>query len=235
MISVCMATYKGEHYVAEQLRSILSQLGEKDEVIVSDDHSPDNTLQVIRDLNDPRIRIGLNPGERGYAKNFENALSQAKGDFIFLSDQDDVWVPGKVEKMMKALEKDALVVSDAAIVDGELNPLIPSHFALYGVKTGFWHNFAQTRYIGACMAFRKELLKKVLPMPKNQRLCAHDYWIMLVGEAYYSVGLVEEPLLLYRRHGGNASTGGVKSTNSLAHKLKVRAYCLGHLLGRKFA
>lgn len=233
MISVCVATYKGSKYVEEQFRSILDQLAPEDEVIVSDDHSPDNTLDIIRSLNDSRIKIFLNPGERGYPRNFENAMYNAKGDIIFLSDQDDVWMNGKLDKMIAALKKDALVVSDARVVDGDLCTIADSHFQLYSVRTGFWHNFAKTRYIGACMAFRREVLEKVLPMPKNQKLCAHDYWIMLIGEAFFSVGLVKEPLILYRRHGANASTGGVKSTNTLAHKLKVRAYCLFKLIERK--
>jgi len=231
-ISVCMATYNGEAYVAEQLDSILAQLKPEDEVIISDDHSSDRTKEVIESIGDGRIQFYMNTLEKGYAKNFENAISKATGDIIFLSDQDDVWVDRKVELMQEALKKYDLVISDAEIVDGDLNRLKPSHFELYHVKQGFLYNLAKTRYVGACMAFRKSMLDKLLPFPQNQRLCAHDYWITVIGEAYYKVGLVHVPLLKYRRHGMNASSGGEKSGNSLTHKISVRAYTLYKLLGR---
>lgn len=231
-ISVCMATYNGATYVIEQMNSILKELQETDEVIVSDDHSTDQTVELIKSLNDDRIKISYNENEKGYASNFENAISQASGDIIFLADQDDVWVQGKVKLMLKALENADLAVSDAEIVDKDLKVLEKSHFAMFGVKTGFWVNFTKTRYIGACMAFKRPMLKKLLPMPAKRKYCAHDYWIAMVGEAYYKVALVDIPLLKYRRHGENASTGGVKSGNSLGHKLAVRGYVLGQLLSR---
>ena len=231
-ISVCMATYNGETYILEQLSSILNELKAPDEVILSDDHSTDRTIELARSLHDDRIKIYFNENEKGYASNFENAIVRSTGEVIFLSDQDDVWVPGKVRFMLEALKHDDLVISDAAIVDGELNLLEKSHFDKFGVRTGFWVNFTKTRYIGACMAFKRVMLKKLLPMPKKRKYCAHDYWIAMVGEAYYKVGLVHIPLLKYRRHGENASSGGVKSGNSLAHKLKVRGYVIYHLLLR---
>lgn len=231
-ISVCMATYNGATFIIEQMNSILNELNENDEVIVSDDHSSDNTIDLINSLNDDRIKVVYNEKERGYASNFENAISNSTGDIIFLSDQDDVWVRGKVNLMLKALESADLVVSDAEIVDKDLNCIEKSHFTLFGVKTGFWVNFTKTRYIGACMAFKKHMLKKILPMPEKRKYCAHDYWIAMVGEAYYKVALVDIPLLKYRRHGENASTGGVKSDNSIWHKLAVRGYVLWQLLLR---
>lgn len=232
MISVCMATYNGEKYIKEQIYSILAQLSENDELIISDDYSTDNTLAVVNKINDKRIKVYLNELEKGYTKNFENAINKSSGDIIFLSDQDDVWCEGKIDLMLQELEYVTLVISDAKVVDGNLNLLKPSHFQEYGVKKGFLHNFLKTRYIGACMAFKRELLDKALPFPNNSKLCAHDYWITLIGEAYYKVALVNKPLLLYRRHGNNALTGGEGSTRSLYMKLKVRSYCLMQLLNR---
>lgn len=232
MISVCMATYNGSKYIKEQIDSILSQLSLEDELIISDDHSTDNTVEIIKSLNDPRIKIFMNELEKGYTRNFENAINKSSGEIIFLADQDDVWCENKVELMLKALSNVTLVISDARVVDGELKTLKNSHFAEYGVKTGFLHNFLKTRYIGACMAFKRELLEKAMPFPKNQKLCAHDYWIALVGEAYYKVALINEPLMLYRRHGNNALTGGDGSTRSLSMKLKVRSYCALQLMTR---
>ena len=90
MISVCMATYNGEKFVCQQLRSITAQLGTADEVIVSDDGSTDSTLAVIESMGDSRIKTIEGPRRRSPVWNFENALRHAKGDYIFLADQDDV-------------------------------------------------------------------------------------------------------------------------------------------------
>ena len=99
MISVCIATYNGAEYLREQVESILSQLEEEDEIVVSDDSSTDTTIEILQSFGDRRIKIFKNPA-KGFVRNFENALRQAQGDFIFLSDQDDVWLPNKVAVCM---------------------------------------------------------------------------------------------------------------------------------------
>jgi len=231
-ISVCMATYNGEKYIAEQLESILSQLSENDEVIVSDDSSSDRTAEIIKSFNDSRIKIYKNTKEKGYTRNFENALEKANGDIIFLSDQDDIWVENKVQKMTKILKESDFVVSDNSIVNENLEIINKSHFEVYKTKKGFLTNLLLPRYVGACMAFKKNVLQKSLPFPNNAKLSAHDYWISLIAEMYFKSYKLDEQLLLYRRHGSNASSGGEKSKNSLSHKLKVRIYTLIHLLKR---
>ena len=96
MISVCIASYNGGTFIHQQLSSILYQIGENDEVIVSDDGSTDNTVSVIKSFHDKRIRIIDGPGQASPVMNFENVLNAAKGDYIFMADQDDVWLDGKV-------------------------------------------------------------------------------------------------------------------------------------------
>ena len=231
MISVCMATYNGGKYIEEQVRSILPQLSEGDELIVSDDHSADDTIDILKSIRDERIRIFTNPGQKGYAGNFENALRQAGGDIIFLSDQDDVWMDGKADAVLRELERCDFVVTDAEIVDSNRNPLYPSHFAHTSVRQGFLLNFWKTRYIGACMAFRRRVLQKALPFPRNRALCAHDYWLAIVAELYFRVGLIHKPCLRYRRHDGNASSGGLdKSNASIYRRIIKRIYCGLHLI-----
>ncbi len=231
-ISVCMATYNGEKYIKEQLDSILSQIGENDEIIISDDSSKDNTVGIINSFSDSRIKIYKNTKEKGYTRNFENALEKANGDIIFLSDQDDIWVENKVKKMIKILENYDFVVSDNNIVNENLETINKSHFEIYKTKNGFLINLLLPRYVGACMAFKKNVLQKSLPFPNNAKLSAHDYWISLIAEMYFKSYKLDEQLLLYRRHGANASSGGERSKNSLVHKLKVRIYTLIHLLKR---
>jgi glycosyltransferase involved in cell wall biosynthesis len=223
-ISVCMATYQGEKFIDEQLNSILPQLGSNDEVIISDDGSTDGTLRCIEAYKDARIRILQNDCNLGYSKNFERALVQASGDIIFVADQDDVWLPDKVSTMLVSLRDHDMVVSDVIVVDGDLSQTDPSHFQLYGVRKGFLRNLLKTRYIGAAMAMHRHVVDLIVPMPSRSSLCAYDYWIAVVSELYFDVGLVDRPLMLYRRHEGTASTGGSQSVYTLSHRLLVRAY-----------
>lgn len=100
-----MATYNGAVYIKEQLESILSQISPEDEIVISDDGSTDATLDVIKSIGSPCIRIVQGPRMKSPSKNFEHALAQAKGDIIFLCDQDDVWQPNKVAVMSEADRK----------------------------------------------------------------------------------------------------------------------------------
>ena len=229
-ISVCMASYNGEKFIKQQIESILIQLSDNDELIISDDKSTDSTIKIIGTIKDKRIKLITNNGERGYTKNFENALKHASGDLVFLADQDDIWCENKVSTMKSELITHDLVISDSIIVDENLKPMYPSHFSLCNVKNGFLRNFLATRYVGACMAFNKNVLNLILPFPKNQKLCSHDYWITIVSELNLKVCLVNQPLILYRRHGNNASNAGLGSGRSVLLKVYTRIYCAFHLM-----
>lgn len=204
-VSVVMAAYQGAAFIGEQIASILPQLGKEDELIISLDPSTDGTAEVVGRIGDSRIRLIDGPG-KGVVKNFESGLSQAKGAYIFLSDQDDVWRPDKVEKVLFAFEREhtAVVMHDARIVDTALNVVNPSFFAWRGCRTGIVKNLIKNSYIGSCMALRRELLPFILPFPEE--LPMHDQWIGLQAERHGGVALLPEPLLDYRRHGGNVSS-----------------------------
>jgi glycosyltransferase involved in cell wall biosynthesis len=234
MISVCMATYNGEKYIKDQLLSILKQLGPNDEIVISDDMSKDATIEIVASLKDSRIKIFYNT-HRGYTNNFQNAILQASGDLIFLSDQDDIWVDHKLKIMSELLLNYDFVVSDAKIVNTKLESLGSTYFKLRGGggANGFLHNLKKLKYIGCCMAFRKTILKKVLPFPNNSTLCPHDFWIALISEFYYKTHVVREPLLLYRRHGENVSTH--ISATSLFFKVQFRIYSFIKVLSRFYS
>ena len=230
MISVCIATYNGEKYIQEQLFSILKQLNNSDEVIISDDNSTDNTLEVIQSFNDSRIKIFINDKEKGYTRNFENALEKASGDIIFLSDQDDVWMDDKVTYCIEALKDSDFVVHDGKIVDGSLEEKHSSILEFRNARNGFLVNFINIKYLGCCMVFKRKVLDKALPFPKKQYLTTHDSWLTLVAEMYFKVSLIKKPLILYRRHGANTSLGGASGTNSLLKKIEIRLYSLYQLI-----
>lgn len=207
MISVCMATYNGEKYITEQLDSILCQLSDEDELIISDDGSNDNTLKIISDYTVKFKNIILIDGpKQGVVKNFENALKHAKGDYIFLTDQDDVWKKNKIQTMLKYfISTDCQVIlHDADIIDAEFNVISESFYIHRGSKHGLLRNIYKNSYLGCCMAFKKNILNEALPFPSNIEM--HDWWIGLIGESNKSTLLISEKLILYRRHENNVSS-----------------------------
>ena len=225
-----MATYNGEKYIKEQVSSILQQLGEDDELIVSDDGSTDSTLDVVASFHDPRIKV-FNGPQTGLTYNFENAIKNANGDYLFLSDQDDVWESNKVERMMEALRYDDLVVSDAWISDENAVSTGKSLYDIYKPHKGFWPTLYHTTYIGCCMAFRRKILKKLLPFPPH--IIMHDYWIGQIADLYYKTSYIPDKLLRYRRHGNNSSALTTrKSSLSLLQKLEYRFWIVRYVLAR---
>lgn len=232
-ISVCMATYNGEKFIKKQLESILGQLEKNDEVIISDDMSTDNTLKIIEGLNDSRIKIFLHENNHGFTQNFENALKNANGKYIFLSDQDDEWISDKVNITLNELKKYDFVVSDCITVDENGKILDNSRFEKFKIKKGFFRIMYKMRYLGCCMAFKKEILEKAMPFPKRVDLVEHDTWLASVAELYYKVKLIDRPLIYYKRHGNNVSSGGFDKGYSLVNKIKRRAYRLFKLIAIK--
>ena len=235
-VSVCVATYNGEKYIKEQIGSIITQLTEEDEIIISDDHSTDGTINVIKAYNDERIKIFFNECEKGYTQNFQNALEKSQGKYIFLSDQDDKWTSNKLDITLKYLIQDKydMVISDCIVVDANLNILKKSYFETRGLKGGFLNTLIKARYLGCCMAFNRKVLKKAIPFPVNYEYSPHDLWLGLIGYAFFNVKTTNEKLILYRRHTSNASGGGVKSNNTLKFKIQFRIYALINILKRAF-
>jgi glycosyltransferase involved in cell wall biosynthesis len=220
MISVCIPTFNGEKFINQQLDSILTQLEAEDEIIISDDSSTDRTIGIIKSYNDHRIKLIENCKFKSPIFNLENALKQAKGEYIFLADQDDVWLSEKVKKLTEELKNANLVFSDAIIVDKDLKIVRDSFYKRNKNLTGLLKNIFFNNYFGATMAFRKELLKVALPFPKN--IPMHDQWLGLVSEIYFKNEYIPEPLILYRRHGSNASYASERSKNSLIKKILFR-------------
>ncbi len=213
MKSVCVATYNGERYIEAQLRSILAQIEEDDEVVVSDDGSTDSTLEIIGSIGDKRIRV-CHCEAHYFRDNFANALRHAKGELIFLSDQDDVWLPGKYERCVTELETADLVCTNAKETDEELKVYNDNFFSVYHSGKGILKNSLNNTYYGACMAFRRRLLDDALPFPPTHEI-GHDVWLGLVAEMTGEVRFIDTPYLLYRRHAGT-----VTQTNSLLTRSK---------------
>lgn len=229
MISVCMATYNGEQFIKEQLDSILCQLSEDDEIIISDDGSSDKTLEIIDSYNDRRIKVYHHEKDKSLLKinklrnfyyttqNFENALKNAKGDYIFLADQDDVWHPKRKELVLECLKQNNLVMCNYSIIDTNGMIVEEKFYKHNPISKNRLINVLKSKYLGCCMAFSKSVLEKSLPFPK--KLLAHDYWIGCLSKSCF---FLDTPLHLYRRHGTNVSSSSGKSTNSILTKIMYR-------------
>ena len=221
MISVCIATYNGERFIQEQIDSILRQLSSDDEIIVSDDGSTDGTISIINSIDDKRIRVIEGPRKQSPTSNFECALKASKGDYIFMSDQDDVWKPNKVKICMEWLQRYDCVVSDAEVTDSSLNPLYPSLYAIMQVRQGrIYNTIWKNGYTGCCMAFRRNVLESSLPFPKD--IPMHDIWIGNVAAYKYNVKFIPDTLIYFRRHEDTTSCNGKGSKYSIWQQMKFR-------------
>ena len=218
-VSVCLATYNGERYLREQIDSILPQLSSADELVVSDDGSVDSTPEILRSYGE-HLRIVGQSRVGGVVPNFERALRAAGGDWIVLADQDDVWLPQRLERLREQLTKADLVLSNAEVVDASLNRSGQTLFDQLNPTISYWRNLQKNAFVGCCMAFRRSLLDRALPFPADTPW--HDWLIALLGCAEGRVKLIDEPLLLYRRHVANVSATGGRSANSTFTKLGLR-------------
>lgn len=230
-ISVCMATFNGERFLAEQIESVLSQLTPSDELIISDDGSSDSTFSIIKSFADPRIQLLINPNPGSPVRNFEHALRHARGNLIFLADQDDVWEQNKLTVQAELLDRFDLVVSDCSLIDATGALLADSFYDLRGSGPGFFKNLYKNSYLGCCMAFRRSIMEKTLPFPPA--IAMHDIWLGLVAELYGTVHFCPDKLVRYRRHDSTATQTAGKSSLTLAGQLSYRWQFLYSVIRRK--
>jgi glycosyltransferase involved in cell wall biosynthesis len=220
MISVCMTTFNGSKYIEEQIFSILNQLPNvNDELIISDDGSSDNTVEIIKKIDDPRIELYVS-SFKNVIKNFEFAIGKATGEVVFLSDQDDIWHKEKVVIYLNHLQKYDLVYSNVAIIDSKGEILNESLYDLGKNKSGLIKNLIKNSAIGATFAFNRRILNRVLPFPDNIEM--HDTWTNMVADLFFTVKYIDTPMLFYRRHGNNVSSASEKSLNGLKEKFFIR-------------
>lgn len=225
-ISVCMAAYNGERYITAQLASILSQLAVEDEIIVVDDASADGTKARVRSMNDVKIRLIEHSKNLGVSRTFEDAIRNAKNNIIFLSDQDDLWLPDKVSTILEKFKdpRITLVAGDSALIDQDGKPITDSYFAGRGeFRPGLFANLIRNRYGGCTLAFRANIRTEFLPLPHKYDVL-HDIWIgvrnyLSGGQAAY----IERPLILNRRHPDTA-TG--KKSLTFSRRIRTRVHLL---------
>jgi len=204
--SVAMAVYNGEKYLPAQLDSILSQLGEDDELIISYDRSSDGTLGLIRgyEARDRRVKVTENPSS-GITGNFENALRHCSGRYIFISDQDDVWCDGKIDLVLRCFEETGadFVIHNGVHTDGDLRPVTKSFFEIYPiVGRGKLKNIISARVSGCTTAFTSRMRDIIVPIPRIQD---YDHWNLCIAQHAGRIAYLDRELILHRLHGGNAT------------------------------
>nr|WP_285129462.1 glycosyltransferase [Propionibacterium freudenreichii] len=211
MVSVCMASFNGAEFIAEQITSVLDQLAAGDELIIIDDASTDNTVDIITHIEDPRIRLLARDTNWGYVRTFEQALGLARGEYLFLCDQDDVWIPGRVNLMVAALADHQVIASNLASLGGPNR--IPGPFwirdwrlwsrdSTHSVRNLIRLLAGMQCYWGCAMAVRRDALCYLLPFPEFLYE-SHDLWIGLCGNMAHSMGHVNGRTVWRRVHGSN--------------------------------
>lgn len=222
-ISIALCTYNGSRFLSEQLASFAMQSRLPDEVVLVDDRSSDDTLSIARDfaLNAPfPVVIVENEVNLGSTQNFEKAITLCTGDIIALSDQDDVWMPEKLERLARVFASRpevGMVFSNASIVDDSLNPIDVSLWS-ETFRPRDRRAFASGRaaevllqynvVTGATMAFRRELVKAIVPVPVLKEFI-HDAWIALIASLASEIVAVKKDLIMYRQHSGQQLGAGL--------------------------
>ena len=230
MISILLATYNGGKYVAAQIESLLEQTCPFDKLYIQDDCSTDNTWDILQDFarREPdRIVLSRTPQNTGSAKyNFYDLMSRVRDDYLMLCDQDDVWLPEKIEKTLTKMreleaqygaEVPLLVHTDARVVDGDLRVINPSFKAAMNAnydRTRLRDQVIQNTLTG-CTALYNRALAELLKPPVPKGMVMHDWWLMLTASAFGHIAHLDEPTLLYRQHGDNEV--GAKDVRTLGY------------------
>lgn len=215
-ISVAMAVYNGERFLREQLDSILPQLTNEDEIVISYDRSTDKTWDLVQEyqMNHPQVRVVTNehPGVNG---NFNNAIENCTGDYIFVCDQDDRWAENKRAAIIGKFEETGadMVIHNGVHIDTGGNVISEPFFSMYRIGNGKIRNIIKSRYSGCCMAFTQKMAENILPIPLD--IDAYDRWIGTIGEFMGKIAYDERILLYHRLHGDNVTPSSSRSPGKI--------------------
>lgn len=229
-VSVALPVYNGAMYLKPQLDSILAQLKPNDELVVAYQPSTDRSLEILEQYQKVDARVKVYPNEKtGVTANFDLALSKCQGNYIFISDQDDVWVEGKRDRCVETLQQSGaeLVIHNAVHTDDALVPQKETFFEIYPIGPGRWKNIKKPRMSGCCMAMTRDMRDRVLPIPEMH---GYDQWIAVLAEWSGKITYLDDVLLLHRLHGDNVTTGTRKLSVVLRCRVKLMASLVMRLI-----
>jgi glycosyltransferase involved in cell wall biosynthesis len=196
LISVALCTYNGEKYIREQLDSIISQTYKKLEIVIVDDASRDNTFAIVKAYaeRDARIKCFRNDTNLGFNKNFEKALALTSGEFVAVSDQDDIWLPGKLQTLLNNIGDNWLVFSNSAYIGDSLSGKLLKNFRL----PVNYERFLLRNYVtGHTVLMRRIFLDFALPFPQQG---FYDWWMGFVAAYHHKLTFYDDVLTYYRVH-----------------------------------
>lgn len=221
LISIALCTYNGEKNLRQQLDSLIHQTYQNLEIVIVDDKSSDSTLEILEEYAklESRIRIEINKENLGYTKNFEKAISLCKGEYIALSDQDDIWDLDKIRILHQEIGNHTLIYHDSEFIDEHGNPMDKnmSDIMNFYSGTGSLPFLLLNCMSGHSIMFRKELLTKIFPFDKR---FFHDWWIAYVASTFGNILFIETALVKYRQHpNGSIDILNLKKTEKIKENL----------------
>jgi glycosyltransferase involved in cell wall biosynthesis len=223
LVSVVMCTYNGSRFVGEQIESICNQTHQNLQVVIVDDASTDNTYEIVKQYaaKDPRIEAHENEKNLGFNLNFSKACKLATGDFIAIADQDDIWEPTKIEKLLAkiSMDQNALLTHCISARFEKFGKFHLKSYKLVNYDAGKdVRNFFLSNFIsGHNMLIRKKLLEKALPFPGA---VYYDWWLAAVASCNGKIEAVPEILVWHRMHDSNA-TGAAKPKLELYKQVMI--------------
>ena len=246
-LSVCIASFNGESYIQQQLHSILPQLSETDEVIIVDDSSTDRTVNLIQSIDDSRIKLYQNTSQMGHVKTFETAIAKSSGEYLLLSDQDDIWPSNRVAYLSLLIRQ-----SSVALVVGNFTEFAPTKeptsqhndFCTLPPKSiqtttsrpfheflGLFFGFK--KFYGCTFMLRSSFLKSiVLPFPHF--ISSHDLWIAFCACLSCSIVRTNHVVLYRRLHAYNQTLTN-RSTYTKIHTRFQFLHMILHVFWRRIS
>ena len=227
LISVALGTYNGEKYLKEQIDSILRQTYTNIELIITDDCSTDGTPAILREFAGKyeNVHVYFNETNLGLVRNFEKAVKYVQGEYIAFADQDDIWLPEKIQRLVDNIGDNMLIYSDSAYIDAESNLMgkkISDYRHLITGKNLYTLDQYSGLWVSAhSMLFRRELLDLALPFPYSPYF-NHDGWMAYIAMLKGTIACIPEVLVLYRQHGDN-TVGGLGCRKMMKKKRTVEA------------
>jgi len=227
LVSIALCTYNGEQYLAEQLDSIISQTYQNLEIVVVDDSSSDRTAAIVKDYagRDSRISYFINENNLGFNRNFEKALSLTSGDFIAISDQDDIWLPDKVNALLKNIDNNWLIFSNSSYIGNAAEGEMLKDFSLPGNYKGIvLHNYVT----GHTTLLRRELLGFALPIPA---VGYYDWWLGFIAAYHHKIAYLPQALTLHRIHTASVMQKVANEDNVRQQGFEITACMLSEFAG----
>jgi Glycosyltransferases involved in cell wall biogenesis len=242
-VSIVMATYNGETYIREQLDSLLQNTFTDWQLEICDDGSKDNTLLIAREYESKypgKIIIHANEKNLGVVLNFLEGAKRATGEYVMFCDQDDVWLPNKIEHTLNFLQRQEkkygndmpiTVFTDAKVVNRTLEETHPSFHQsgkLDCTKLDLPHILMENKLLGCTVMFNSKVKEKLVQLPEHARV--HDWWIGLVTASFGKIAYLQEATMLYRQHEKNVigNQNFLSYVSNRIHSLKKQKQVLKH-------